>query len=411
MSIKKTNNNTYRVRKTYPVEVAQLLGLNNDNYDKIFKTRKEAKQAELDFDIKNQQLIETKNISSFELGGEVLFKDFYKDTWLEDYKNGFTSSYPTPPSKVTISNTLDVFRLHILPMFGDYTLNYLNHHKKLVVQKMSAKAKEYANFKVVRSYVNQVFDLAEEYEYIEHNRLNKSLKKIKAIKKHHIKEASRAEDKYLSETELLEWFKAVHEDYDNGDLTQQDYVLFWTTYFLSDRKSETYALQWKHVDFTNNKIHLIQALDKFGDIKNTKGNKSTELTLPVQLKQMLTDWKESQKIELAQVKIKQNRDQFLFTFIDRQGNINQRVHTDYLNYRMKSIKRRHPNLAHCTPHKLRHTTATLAKLHGMSLEKISEALTHSEVSTTKTYINANNIIELTPADFTYNQITKSNGGE
>ena len=411
MSIKKTNNNTYRVRKTYPVEVAQLLGLNNDNYDKIFKTRKEAKQAELDFDIKNQQLIETKNISSFELGGEVLFKDFYKDTWLEDYKNGFTSSYPTPPSKVTISNTLDVFRLHILPMFGDYTLNYLNHHKKLVVQKMSAKAKEYANFKVVRSYVTQVFDLAEEYEYIEHNRLNKSLKKIKAIKKHHIKEASRAEDKYLSETELLEWFKAVHEDYDNGDLTQQDYVLFWTTYFLSDRKSETYALQWKHVDFTNNKIHLIQALDKFGDIKNTKGNKSTELTLPVQLKQMLTDWKESQKIELAQVKIKQNRDQFLFTFIDRQGNINQRVHTDYLNYRMKSIKRRHPNLAHCTPHKLRHTTATLAKLHGMSLEKISEALTHSEVSTTKTYINANNIIELTPADFTYNQITKSNGGE
>ena len=411
MSIKKTNNNTYRVRKTYPVEVAQLLGLNNDNYDKIFKTRKEAKQAELDFDIKNQQLIETKNISSFELGGEVLFKDFYKDTWLEDYKNGFTSSYPTPPSKVTISNTLDVFRLHILPMFGDYTLNYLNHHKKLVVQKMSAKAKEYANFKVVRSYVNQVFDLAEEYEYIEHNRLNKSLKKIKAIKKHHIKEASRAEDKYLSETELLEWFKAVHEDYDNGDLTQQDYVLFWTTYFLSDRKSETYALQWKHVDFTNNKIHLIQALDKFGDIKNTKGNKSTELTLPVQLKQMLTDWKESQKIELAQVKIKQNRDQFLFTFIDRQGNINQRVHTDYINYRMKSIKRRHANLAHCTPHKLRHTTATLAKLHGMSLEKISEALTHSEVSTTKTYINANNIIELTPADFTYNQITKSNGGE
>lgn len=411
MSIKKTNNNTYRVRKKYPVEVVQLLGLKNDNYDKIFKTRKEAKQAELDFEFSNQQLIETQNISSFELGGEVLFKDFYKDTWLENYKNGFTSSYPTPPSKVTISNTLDVFRLHILPMFGDYTLNYLNHHKKLVIQKMSAKSKEYANFKVIRSYVNQVFDLAEEYEYIEHNRLNKSLKKIKAIKKHHIKEASRAEDKYLSETELLEWFKAVQEDYENEDLTQQDYVLFWTTFFLSDRKSETYALQWKHIDFINNKIYLNQALDKFGNVKSTKGNKSSELNLPVQLKQKLMDWKEAQKKELAQVKIKQNRDQFLFTFIDRQGNINQRVHTDYLNYRIKSIKRRHPDLAHCTPHKLRHTTATLAKNQGMSMEKISEGLTHSEVETTKAYINGNNIIELTPADFIYSQLTKSIGGE
>lgn len=411
MSIKKTKNNSYRVRKKYPVEVVQSLGLSNPYFDKIFKTRKEAKQAELEFNIRVNQLIETQNISSFELGGEVLFKDFYKDTWLDDYKSGLTSSHPTPPSKVTISNTKDVFRLHILPMFGDYTLIYLNQHRKLVIQKMNAKAKEYANFKIIRSYVNQVFDLAEEYEYIEHNRLDKSLKKIKAIRKIHIKEAKRDEDKYLSESQLLEWFDAVQEDYDNEDLTQQDYVLFWTTYFLSDRKSESYALQWKHIDFANNKIFLIQALDKFGNVKSTKGNKSTELTLPAQLRQTLIDWKEIQKQELSKVNIKQNRDQFLFTYIDRQGNINQRVHTDFLNYRMKSIKRRHPNLAHCTPHKLRHTTATLARLHGMSLEKISEGLTHSEVGTTKTYINANNIIELTPADFTFNQITKKLGGE
>ncbi|QFZ08995.1 site-specific integrase, partial [Streptococcus dysgalactiae] len=27
----------------------------------------------------------------------------------------------------------------------------------------------------------------------------------------------------------------------------KDYTLFYTTFFLSDRKSETYALQWKHI--------------------------------------------------------------------------------------------------------------------------------------------------------------------
>ena len=44
---------------------------------------------------------------------------------------------------------------------------------------------------------------------------------------------------------------------------------------------------------------------------------------------------------------------------------------------MKSIRKRHKELTHATPHKLRHTGATLAKQAGMSLEAISEALTHS----------------------------------
>ena len=44
---------------------------------------------------------------------------------------------------------------------------------------------------------------------------------------------------------------------------------------------------------------------------------------------------------------------------------------------MKSIRKRHKELTHDTPHKLRHTGATLAKQAGMSLVAISEALTHS----------------------------------
>ena len=47
---------------------------------------------------------------------------------------------------------------------------------------------------------------------------------------------------------------------------------------------------------------------------------------------------------------------------------------------MKSIRKGHKELVHATPHKLRHTGATLAKQAGMSLEAISEALTHSGYS-------------------------------
>ncbi len=39
---------------------------------------------------------------------------------------------------------------------------------------------------------------------------------------------------------------------------------------------------------------------------------------------------------------------------------------------MKSIRKRHKELAHATPHKLRHTGATLAKQAGLSLEAIQK---------------------------------------
>lgn len=45
-------------------------------------------------------------------------------------------------------------------------------------------------------------------------------------------------------------------------------------------------------------------------------------------------------------------------------------------------------LKHISPHKLRHTDATLAKQAGVSLEAISEALTHSDTGTTQIYVNA-----------------------
>lgn len=66
---------------------------------------------------------------------------------------------------------------------------------------------------------------------------------------------------------------------------------------------------------------------------------------------------------------------------------------------MNSFKRRHPELA--TPHKLRHTGATLAKQAGTSLEQISEALTHSDTAITKTYINSSHVIPMPLGEIVY----------
>ncbi len=66
---------------------------------------------------------------------------------------------------------------------------------------------------------------------------------------------------------------------------------------------------------------------------------------------------------------------------------------------MKSIRKRHKELTHATPHKLRHTGATLAKKAGMSLEAISKALTHSDTETTQIYVNTSNVVPMTVGEF------------
>ena len=73
---------------------------------------------------------------------------------------------------------------------------------------------------------------------------------------------------------------------------------------------------------------------------------------------------------------------------------------------MKSIRKRHKELTHATPHKLRHTGATPAKKAGMSLEAISEALTHSDTVTTKTYVNTSNVIPMAVGEIAYRNLKK-----
>ncbi|MFG5604419.1 integrase, partial [Enterococcus faecalis] len=89
------------------------------------------------------------------------------------YCNGSSGRNRMIPSEQTILNTKDLFRLHILPMFGSYSLFELNTNKDLVLRKLNAKAQKYANIKTIKSYVNQLFDIAELLDYIEYNHVAK----------------------------------------------------------------------------------------------------------------------------------------------------------------------------------------------------------------------------------------------
>lgn len=403
MTITKTKNGTYRLKIYIPIEARMPLGIVNNNYfDKRFKTRKEARQAEIDLLTKLNQIEDNKFTG---LGKEeILFKDFYKNIWWESYQAGQTTTTSRPPSRSTIANTKTCFERHILPLLGNYTIQFLNQNKQVILNLMTSKATEYANFKTLRSYVISIFDWAEELEYLEANRVAKTLRRIKSTKKIQLAESRKDEDLYLTHEQLQEWFTAFQQDLEDNKISLKDYLLFYLTFFLGDRKSESYALQWKHIDFEKSQINLNQALDRYGEVKSTKGNKKTIFSISNDLLLLLSSWKEQQKHELAKFGIISNPEQFVFTYIDTKGNVNARLHPDYLNNKMKTVRNRHKELTHATPHKLRHTGATLAKQAGMSLEAISEALTHSDTATTQIYVNTSNVVPMTVGEFTLKSI-------
>ena len=405
MSIIKTKNGTYRLRVYIPEEVKSSLGVDKKVIEKRFKIRNDAKKYELELQNKFDKIRSGDSVS-LENSGSILFSDFYQNVWWESYKAGQTTSTTKPPSQATIVGTEIAFRKHILPLLGNYSIDFLNQNKQVVLNLLTQKAEEYANFKVIRSYVNSIFDWAEELEYIETNRLSKTISRIKATKKIKLQESKKDEDLYLSQEELQAWFTAFEKDLETEKILFKDYALFYTTFFLSDRKSETYALQWKHINFEKNEILIEQALDKFGNLKSTKGNKKTLFKAPKELMNILTVWKIEQKKQLKLFGIKQNEKQFVFTYNNRKNGINVPLHIDYLNHRMNTIRRRHPELPPASPHKLRHTGATLARRAGTSLNAISEALTHSDIQITKTYVNTTETVNQTAGEIAFRSLKK-----
>jgi site-specific recombinase XerD len=67
---------------------------------------------------------------------------------------------------------------------------------------------------------------------------------------------------------------------------------------------------------------------------------------------------------------------------------------DYLNYWLKSIRRRHEELVQTNPHKLRHTFSMLAREGGATIAQISQALTYSDIKTTEIYVNTPSVVDL-----------------
>ncbi|MFX3643699.1 tyrosine-type recombinase/integrase [Streptococcus suis] len=352
---------------TYFVKI--YLGLNDYGKKKYytkrgFKTRKAAKahEAAITHQLNSGVFVQLSRQAS------LTYKELYQK-WYEAYKDTVEAT--------TASKTADLYRLHILPIFGEKKISKIS---PLDCQTfITNKAKSFKNMKQIKSYTSKIFEFAINMNYIERNPMSKVI--MPTIKK-------TASENYWSVSELQQFLQIILENE-----PYKHYALFRLLAYSGLRKGELYALRWS--DF-NPDTQLLTINKSLGRIdghaveKDTKNSFSVRsIYLDDETCTILHKWKQESIQEKGQLHIASHsiEDNFMFTYCSRTGDI-EPLHADYINNILKRIIRQY-KLKKISPHGFRHTHATLMIEMGIDPVNTAKRLGHaSSQMTLDTYSHA-----------------------
>lgn len=352
---------------TYFVKI--YLGLNDYGKKKYytkrgFKTRKAAKahEAAITHQLNSGVFVQLSRQAS------LTYKELYQK-WYEAYKDTVEAT--------TASKTADLYRLHILPTFGELKISKIS---PLDCQNfITNKAKSFKNMKQIKSYTSKIFEFAINMNYIERNPMSKVI--MPKIKK-------TASENYWSVSELQQFLQIILENE-----PYKHYALFRLLAYSGLRKGELYALRWS--DF-NPDTQLLTINKSLGRIdghaveKDTKNSFSVRsIYLDNETCTILHKWKQESIQEKGQLHITplSIEKDFMFTYCTRTGDI-EPLHADYINNILKRTIRQH-NLKKISPHGFRHTHATLMIEMGIDPVNTAKRLGHaSSQMTLDTYSHA-----------------------
>lgn len=365
MAIKKMNNGKYKVNVYMGAGFSRFVAY-ADTKEEAMILEQEAKLQKLKGEFKKKK-------------GDYTFKEVYEMWWKKKYI--ITKHH----EQSTLDRTKSVFRLHILPYLGDKKIKHVSFDVLENLQILWAfgdeenKIKPYANFKVCVSYTKQVMRYALLKGYIATNPyellempVNEALKRKKEQKRR---------KKYYSIEIVQESLQLMKKEHGF-----QNYVLLALTYYLGATKGEIYPLVWADIDFQKQRIALSHKLVKnkeTGRYERVEGMKNgyrfRDVPINDTIANLLKEWQQKQSIELKQLGIKQTAQQFLFTYVNQKGDINQPLHTDWLNNKLNQLEKKY-GLPHIIPHGLRHTFVSDLLNQGIDGLIIKSLVGHAETS-------------------------------
>ncbi|WP_429975500.1 tyrosine-type recombinase/integrase [Enterococcus sp. DIV0086] len=315
-----------------------------------FKTQKEAKLA----------------LSRLEL--EVDSKGFMKQNYntFKDVFELWYAQYVNTVKPITASHTERMFRLHILPEFGNIKINKVT---KLMCQKTVNKwSTEYSAFHLLKSITQKMLNYAVSQDIIETN----PMQYIVMPKRNQTNQTDKKQ--FLELSELKQFLEEA-----KNKLSFQDYLMFRVLAFTGLRKGELYALTWEDVNISQKQLVVNKTVTHVNKeyLLFTPKTRASIRTIGIDdttLSELLK-WKKEQKIFLLKngIRVKNNNNQLIFHDIN-----NQYLNRNSLNYLLKEKLHR----GSIKPHSFRHTHASLLFESGATIKDVQKRLGHTTINTT-----------------------------
>jgi len=283
------------------------------------------------------------------------FNDIFK-LWYETYK--------LTVKETTLEKTNIHFKNHILPAIGHLVIDQISYEDcQKAVNQWST---ETSICRIYKSYANKIFEFAMKKEIISKNPMA-----LTDIPKRKAKNKS-TDQSYYSKEELatfLGWMKKHRPE--------SEYVLVHLLAYTGIRKGELAALVWDDVDFEKGTLKVNKAVVLIEKLTLTSPKTESSIrtiSLDCDTLEILRKWKISQKKNLFKRGIIAQPDQ-------QQLIVANKINTFIYQAYPQTVMRHYPG-TQLTPHKLRHTHATLLLNGGVSITDVQRRLGHSSAATT-----------------------------
>lgn len=320
-----------------------------------FSTEREAKKefARLLLEFENGQSINKSTIA-------YTFIELYHE-WLILYKETVKES--------TYYKTKQIFRDHILPVFGSMNIKAIDTIK--VQRAVNDWCKRYVKYVAIKNYASNVFKYAQRLGIVEKNPFD-----LVIMPKRKEDPNKETKENFYSREELKEFLNTMKDD------NPMWATFFWLLAYTGIRKGEALALKWSDLDLKNKTLSITKTVTIGKDHKQIIQSPKTQsgkrlINLDSVTMKVLTKWNKEQYGLLTGFGLPFRGNRLMFSNNDFELLVLS-APAHYLD----RFYKKYPHIKRITTHGLRHTHCSLLFEAGATVKEVQDRLGHNDIHTT-----------------------------